>query len=134
MGRNNLRKRLHPCACRRTGQTMRHVGDEQPELLTLTLQILSEMAPADGIAEWSHDMGVKNRTLRPFCPDIMWGHDLVLDWGLIALRIKECSNTPGRAPTPTEIKAYVVRSVELTHDELAEAIEAYRPPQQQLAM
>jgi hypothetical protein len=58
----------------------------------------------------------------------------VLDWGLIALRIKECSNTPGRAPTPTEIKAYVVRSVEITHDELAEAIEAYRPPQQQMAI
>ena len=31
---------------------MRHVGDEQPELLTLALRMLSEMAPADGIAEW----------------------------------------------------------------------------------
>jgi len=111
-----------------------HLGEEQPELLTLTLRMLSEMAPADGIAEWSHGMGVKNKTLRPFCPDILYGRDLVLDWGLIALRIKECSNTPGRAPTPTEIKAYVVRSVELTHEELAEAIEAYRPPQQQMAI
>ena len=111
-----------------------NVEPEQPELLMLTLQMLSEMAPAEEIAEWSHEMGVKNRTLRPFCPDIIWGHDLVLDWGLIALRIRECSNTPGRAPTPTEIKAYVVRSVELTHDELAEAIEAYRPPQQALGI
>ena len=111
-----------------------NVEPEQPELLMLTLQMLSEMAPAEEIAEWSHEMGVKNRTLRPFCPDIIWGHDLVLDWGLIALRIRECSNTPGRAPTPTEIKAFVVRSVELTHDELAEAIEAYRPPQQTLGI
>ena len=110
---------------------MQHVGDEQPELLTLTLRILSEMAPATDIAEWSHQMGVQNKTIRPFCSGIIYGHDLVLDWGLIALRIKECSNTPGRAPTPTEIKAYVVRSVELTHEQLAEAIEAYRPPQQQ---
>jgi hypothetical protein len=110
---------------------MQHLGEEQPELLMLTLRILSEMAPATGIAEWSHGMGVKNKTLRPFCPDILWGRDLVLDWGLIALRIKECSNTPGRAPTPTEIKGYVVRSVELTHEQVAEAIEAYRPPQQQ---
>lgn len=113
---------------------MRHLGDEQPELLTLTLQILSDMAPANGIAEWSHEMGVKNKTLRPFCPGIVYGRDLVLDWGLIALRIKECSNTPGRAPTPTEIKAYVVRSVEITHEELAEVLEAYRPPQQQMAI
>ena len=111
-----------------------NVEPEQPELLMLTLQMLSEMAPAEEIAEWSHEMGVKNKTLRPFCSDIVWGHDLVLDWGLIALRIKECSNTPGRAPTPTEIKAFVVRSVELTHDELAEAIEAYRPPQQTLGI
>jgi hypothetical protein len=113
---------------------MMHLGEEQPELLTLTLRILSEMAPATGIAEWSYQMGVKNKTIRPFCSGIDYGHDLVLDWGLIALRIKECSNTPGRAPTPTEIKAYVVRSVELTHAELAEAIEAYRPPQQQMAI
>jgi hypothetical protein len=113
---------------------MMHLGEEQPELLTLTLRMLSEMAPATGIAEWSHEMGVKNRTIRPFCADILWGHDLVLDWGLIALRIKECSNTPGRAPTPTEIKAYVARSVEITHEELAEVIEAYRPPQQQMAI
>ena len=112
---------------------MNHIGDEPetPDLLTMSLQILSDMAPATGIAEWSHEMGVKNKTLRPFHTHMIWGHDLVLDWGLIALRIKECSNTPGRAPTPTEIKAYVVRSVELTHAELAEAIEAYRPPQQQ---
>jgi hypothetical protein len=112
---------------------MNHIGDEPetPDLLTMSLQILSDMAPATGIAEWSHQMGVKNKTLRPFHTHMIWGHDLVLDWGLIALRIKECSNTPGRAPTPTEIKAYVVRSVELTHAELAEAIEAYRPPQQQ---
>ena len=112
---------------------MNHIGEEPetPDLLTMSLQMLSDMAPATGIAEWSHEMGVKNKTLRPFCPDILWGRDLVLDWGLIALRIKECSNTPGRAPTPTEIKGYVVRSVELTHAELAEAIEAYRPPQQQ---
>ena len=113
---------------------MQHVGDEQPELLTLALRMLSEIAPADGIAEWSHQMGVKNKTLRPFCPDIIWGHDLVLDWGLIALRIKECSNTPGRAPTPTEIKAYVVRSVELTHEQVAKAISAYRPPQETLGI
>ena len=115
---------------------MNHIGDEPetPDLLTMSLQILSDMAPATGIAEWSHEMGVKNKTLRPFHTHMIWGHDLVLDWGLIALRIKECSNTPGRAPTPTEIKAYVVRSVELTHAELAEAIEAYRPPQQQMAM
>jgi hypothetical protein len=97
----------------------------------MSLQMLSDMAPATNIAEWSHEMGVKNKTLRPFHTHMIWGHDLVLDWGLIALRIKECSNTPGRAPTPTEIKGYVVRSVELTHAELAEAIEAYRPPQQQ---
>ena len=113
---------------------MQHVGDEQPELLMLTLRMLSEMAPATDIAEWSHGMGVKNKTIRPFCSGIVYGHDLVLDWGLIALRIKECSNTPGRAPTPTEIKNYVVRSVEITHEELAEAIEAYRPPQQQMAI
>jgi hypothetical protein len=115
---------------------MNHIGDEPetPDLLTMSLQILSEMAPATGIAEWSHEMGVKNKTIRPFHTHMIWGHDLVLDWGLIALRIKECSNTPGRAPTPTEIKAYVVRSVELTHKELAEAIEAYRPPQQQMAI
>ena len=112
---------------------MNHIGDEQetPDLLTMSLQMLSDMAPATNIAEWSHEMGVKNKTLRPFHTHMIWGHDLVLDWGLIALRIKECSNTPGRAPTPTEIKGYVVRSVELTHAELAEAIEAYRPPQQQ---
>jgi hypothetical protein len=115
---------------------MNHIGEEPetPDLLTMSLQMLSDMAPATGIAEWSHQMGVKNKTLRPFHTHMIWGHDLVLDWGLIALRIKECSNTPGRAPTPTEIKAYVVRSVELTHVELAEAIEAYRPPQQQMAM
>lgn len=114
---------------------MNHIGDDEPptpDLLTITLQMLSEMAPADQIAEWSHEMGVKNKTLRPFCSGIVYGHDLVLDWGLIALRIKECSNTPGRAPTPTEIKAYVVRSVELTHEQVAEAITAHRPPQQQL--
>jgi hypothetical protein len=112
---------------------MNHIGDEPetPDLLTMSLQILSDMAPATGIAEWSHEMGVKNKTLRPFHTHMIWGHDLVLDWGLIALRIKECSNTPGRAPTPTEIKGYVVRSVELTHEQVAEAIEAYRPPQQQ---
>lgn len=112
---------------------MNHIGDEPetPDLLTMSLQMLSDMAPATGIAEWSHEMGVKNKTLRPFHTHMIWGHDLVLDWGLIALRIKECSNTPGRAPTPTEIKAYVVRSVELTHEQLAEAIKAYRPPQQQ---
>jgi hypothetical protein len=115
---------------------MNHIGDEPetPDLLTMSLQMLSDMAPATGIAEWSHEMGVKNKTLRPFHTHMIWGHDLVLDWGLIALRIKECSNTPGRAPTPTEIKGYVVRSVELTHAELAEAIEAYRPPQQQMAI
>jgi hypothetical protein len=115
---------------------MNHIGDEQetPDLLTMSLQMLSDMAPATNIAEWSHEMGVKNKTLRPFHTHMIWGHDLVLDWGLIALRIKECSNTPGRAPTPTEIKGYVVRSVELTHAELAEAIEAYRPPQQQMAI
>jgi hypothetical protein len=107
---------------------------ETPDLLTMSLQMLSDMAPATNIAEWSHEMGVKNKTLRPFHTHMIWGHDLVLDWGLIALRIKECSNTPGRAPTPTEIKGYVVRSVELTHAELAEAIEAYRPPQQQMAI
>jgi hypothetical protein len=115
---------------------MNHIGEEPetPDLLTMSLQMLSDMAPATNIAEWSHQMGVKNKTLRPFHTHMIWGHDLVLDWGLIALRIKECSNTPGRAPTPTEIKAYVVRSVELTHEELAEAIEAYRPPQQQMAI
>jgi hypothetical protein len=115
---------------------MNHIGDEPetPDLLTMSLQMLSDMAPATNIAEWSHEMGVKNKTLRPFHTHMIWGHDLVLDWGLIALRIKECSNTPGRAPTPTEIKGYVVRSVELTHAELAEAIEAYRPPQQQMAI
>jgi hypothetical protein len=55
----------------------------------------------------------------------------VLDWGLIALRIKECSFNPRGGQQYPEIKNYVVRSVELTHAELAEAIEAYRPPQQQ---
>jgi hypothetical protein len=113
---------------------MQHVGDEQPELLMLTLRMLSEMAPATDIAEWSYQMGVKNKTLRPFCPDILWGHDLVLDWGLIALRIKECKFNPQGGQQYPEVKNYVVRSIELTHAELAEAIEAYRPPQQQLAM
>jgi hypothetical protein len=110
---------------------MMHLGEEQPELLMLTLRMLSEMAPATDIAEWSHGMGVKNKTIRPFCSGIDYGHDLVLDWGLIALRIKECSFNPRGGQQYPEIKNYVVRSVELTHAELAEAIEAYRPPQQQ---
>ena len=112
---------------------MNHIGDEPetPDLLTMSLQILSDMAPATGIAEWSHQMGVKNKTLRPFHTHMIWGHDLVLDWGMIALRIKECSFNPRGGQQYPEIKNYVVRSVELTHAELAEAIEAYRPPQQQ---
>jgi len=113
---------------------MMHLGDEQPELLMLTLRMLSEMAPATNIAEWSHGMGVKNKTIRPFCSGIVYGHDLVLDWGLIALRIKECSFNPQGGQQWPEIKAYVVRSVELTHEQVAEAIEAYRPPQQQMEL
>ena len=114
---------------------MNHIGDDEPptpDLLTITLHMLSEMAPADRIAEWSHQMGVKNKTLRPFNTHVVRGHDLVLDWGLIALRIKECSFNPRGGQQYPEIKNHVVRSVELTHEELAEAITAHRPPQQQL--
>jgi hypothetical protein len=113
---------------------MNHIGnDEQPtpDLLTLTTQMLSRMAPATGIAEWSYQMGVQNKTLRPFHTEVVYGHDLVLDWGLIALRIKECSFNPRGGQQYPEIKNYVVRSVELTHEQVADLITAFRPPQQQ---
>ena len=72
---------------------------------------------------------VHNKETRPFDPQILYGRDLVLDWALLGLRIKECSNTPGRAPTPTEKKHYVIRSVELTHEQVADLVADYRAAQ-----
>jgi hypothetical protein len=57
------------------------------------------------------------------------GHDLVLDWGMLGLRIKVCSNTPGRAPTPTEKKAWVLQSTELSHQQVAQLITERREQQ-----
>jgi hypothetical protein len=105
---------------------MNHIGDQEPELIDLALPHLSALAPDDNVAEWSHDMAVQNRERRPFEPQILWGHDLVLDWALLGLRIKECSNTPGRAPTPTEKKHFVVRETELTHEQVADLVADYR--------
>lgn len=100
--------------------------NEETDLIEIALPHLAALAPDDNVAEWSHEMAVHNKEKRPFSPQILWGHDLVLDWALLGLRIKECSNTPGRAPTPTEKKHYVIRSVELDHDKVARLIAEYR--------
>ena len=105
---------------------MNHIGDEEPDLIEIALPHLAALAPDDNVAEWSHEMAVHNKEKRPFSPQILYGHDLVLDWALLGLRIKECSYTPRRTPTPTEKKHFIIRSVELTHEQVADLVAEYR--------
>lgn len=105
---------------------MNHIGDEEPDLIEIALPHLAALAPDDNVAEWSHEMAVRNKEKRPFSPQILYGHDLVLDWALLGLRIKECSFNPrGRQQYP-EKKHFIIRSVELDHEQVATLIADYR--------
>jgi hypothetical protein len=105
---------------------MNHIGDQEPELIEIALPHLAALAPDDNVAEWSHEMAVKNKEKRPFSPQILYGHDLVLDWALLGLRIKECSFHPRRGGQYPEKKNFIIRETELTHEQVANLVADYR--------
>ena len=112
---------------------MNHIGDEGTELLVMALPLLDQTAPAGtDLLAWSTAQGERSAETRGWAPQLLMGHDLVLDWGMLGLRIKVCSNTPGRAPTPTEKKAWVLQSVELTHEQVAQLVTDRRAQQLEL--
>jgi hypothetical protein len=109
---------------------MNHIGDEETELLVMALPFLDKVAPTGtDLRAWSVAQGERSAESRGWAPQLLLGHDLVLDWSMLGLRIKVCSNTPGRAPTPTEKKGWVLQSVELTHERVAELLTDRRAQQ-----
>lgn len=109
---------------------MNHIGDEHTELITMALPLLDQTAPTDlDLLAWSKLQGERSAETRGWAPQLLIGHDLVLDWGMLGLRIKVCSNTPGRAPTPTEKKAWVLQSTELSHEQVAQLLTDRRAQQ-----
>ena len=112
---------------------MNHIGDEGTELISMALPLLDQSAPAGtDLLAWSVAQGERSAETRGWAPQLLLGHDLVLDWSMLGLRIKVCSNTPGRAPTPTEKKAWVLQSVELTHEQVAQLVTDRRAQQLEL--
>ena len=108
---------------------MNHIGDEHTELITMALPLLDQTAPTGtDLLAWSTAQGERSAETRGWAPQLLIGHDLVLDWGMLGLRIKVCSNTPGRAPTPTEKKGWVLQSAELSHEQVAQIITDHRAP------
>jgi hypothetical protein len=109
---------------------MNHIGDEHTELITMALPLLDQTAPAGtDLLAWSKLQGERSAETRGWSDQLLLGHDLVLDWGMLGLRIKVCSNTPGRAPTPTEKKGWVLQSTELSHEQVAQLITDRRAQQ-----
>lgn len=112
---------------------MNHIGDEGTELVSMALPLLDQTAPTEiDLLAWSKEQGERSAETRGWAPQLLIGHDLVLDWSMLGLRIKVCSNTPGRAPTPTEKKAWVLQSVELTHEQVAQLVTDRRAQQLEL--
>jgi hypothetical protein len=108
---------------------MNHIGDEETELIRAALPFIDMIAPQNGIAEWSYEKGLHEKETRPVSPDIIHGHDLVLDWGMLGLRIKECSFNPRGGQQWPEIKHFVVRSTELSHEQVAQLVTERREQQ-----
>ena len=109
---------------------MNHNAMAQTELITMALPLLDQTAPTGtDLLAWSVAQGERNAETRGWSDQLLLGHDLVLDWGMLGLRIKVCSNTPGRAPTPTEKKAWVLQSTELSHEQVAQLITERREQQ-----
>ena len=109
---------------------MNHNAMAQTELITMALPLLDQTAPTGtDLLAWSVAQGERNAETRGWSDQLLLGHDLVLDWGMLGLRIKVCSNTPGRAPTPTEKKGWVLQSTELSHQQVAQLITERREQQ-----
>ena len=109
---------------------MNHIENEETELITMALPLLDQTAPDHtDLLGWSRAQGERSAETRGWSDQILLGHDLILDWGMLGLRIKVCSNTPGRAPTPTEKKAWVLQSVEITHEQVAQLVTDRRAQQ-----
>ena len=109
---------------------MNHIGDEHTELITMALPLLDQTAPTEtDLQAWSMAQGELSAETRGWAPQLLMGHDLVLDWSMLGLRIKVCSNTPGRAPTPTEKKGWVLQSTELSHQQVAQLVTDRRAQQ-----
>ena len=109
---------------------MNHIGDEGTELVSMALPLLDQTAPTNtDLLAWSVAQGERSAETRGWAPQLLIGHDLVLDWGMLGLRIKVCSNTPGRAPTPTEKKGWVLQSTELSHEQVAQLVTDRRAQQ-----
>jgi hypothetical protein len=109
---------------------MNHNAMAQTELITMALPLLDQTAPTcTDLLAWSKLQGERSAETRGWSDQLLMGHDLVLDWGMLGLRIKVCSNTPGRAPTPTEKKGWVLQSTELSHEQVAQLITQRRAQQ-----
>ena len=110
---------------------MNHIGDEHTELITMALPLLNNVAPTDSttLLGWSKIQGELSAEVRGWDQKMLLGHDLVLDWGMLGLTIKVCSNTPGRAPTPTEKKGWVLQATELSHEQVAQLVTQRRAQQ-----
>jgi hypothetical protein len=109
---------------------MNHIGDEETELLVMALPLLDKTAPAGtDLLAWSVAQGERSAETRGWAPQLLMGHDLVLDWGMLGLRIKECSFNPRGGQQWPEIKHYVVRSTELSHEQVAQLITDRRAQQ-----
>jgi hypothetical protein len=109
---------------------MNHNAMAQTELITMALPLLDQTAPTGtDLLAWSVAQGERNAETRGWSDQLLLGHDLVLDWGMLGLRIKVCSNTPGRAPTPTEKKGWVLQSTELSHQQVVQLITQRRAQQ-----
>ena len=109
---------------------MNHNAMAQTELITMALPLLDQTAPTNtDLLAWSMAQGERSAETRGWSDQLLIGQDLVLDWGMLGLRIKVCSNTPGRAPTPTEKKAWVLQSTELSHQQVAQLVENRRAQQ-----
>ena len=109
---------------------MNHNAMAQTELITMALPLLDQTAPTcTDLLAWSVAQGERNAETRGWSDQLLLGHDLVLDWGMLGLRIKVCSNTPGRAPTPTEKKGWVLQSTELSHQQVVQLITQRRAQQ-----
>ena len=109
---------------------MNHIGDEETELITMALPLLDQTAPTGtDLLAWSTEQGERSAETRGWSDQLLIGHDLVLHWGMLGLRIKVCSNTPGRAPTPTEKKAWVLQSTDLSHKQVAQLLTERRAQQ-----
>ena len=109
---------------------MNHNAMAQTELITMALPLLDQTAPTEtDLLAWSMAQGERSAETRGWSDQLLLGHDLVLDWSMLGLRIKVCSNTPGRAPTPTEKKAWVLQSTELSHQQVAKLVTDRRAQQ-----